>query len=291
MSTTSNAFDADDRPRYRFESMDPERRLGLPSGIGTSPSNTSTLLLAGVLVGITYGAALLGRSSELGSWIWELLTGYQRIPILIATTTGVAAAILLIKWFKIRAQRRLLSTSLVPEDPTFRISSGTVEAVLGSLSERIDQPERFLLSSRIDRVLRNVRNVGRVADIDEMFASAADADESRMESSYTVLRGLVWAIPVLGFIGTILGLTESIGGFSEVLDSSGGDKQDLVDGLKNVIGNLETAFVTTGEGLVAALALQLGLVNVRRADEALLDDVRDYCTTRVLSLVRLEEGR
>lgn len=288
--TIPTAFDPDKRAAYRYESIDPERRFGLPAGIGTAPSALSTLLLGVFLVGAAYGASLLSRATPFGAWIWDLLTGYQGVPVFIAGTTGLAASILLIKWLKIRAQRRMLSATLVPEASTFRISAGTVDEVLGSIADRIDRPDRFLLSNRIDRVLRNVRNVGRVADIDEMFASAADADESRMESSYTILRGLVWAIPVLGFIGTILGLTVAIGSFEGVLEASGGDKSQLVESLGEVIAGLSTAFVTTGEGLVAALALQLALVTVRRSDEALLDDVRDYCTTRVLSLVRLGEG-
>lgn len=285
--TTSTAFDPGARPPHRFESIDPERRFGLPAGIGTSPSAVSTILVAVILVSATYALAFATRGSGTGAWIWELLAGYQGIPIAIASTSGLAAAILLLKWLKIRAQRRLLYASLLPEGATFRISADTVEPALGHLAEQVDLPDRFLLSNRMDRVLRNVRNVGRVADIDEMFVSAADADESRMESSYTILRGLVWAIPVLGFIGTILGLTMAIGEFQGVLDASGGERQRLVDELGEVIAGLGTAFVTTGEGLVAALALQLGLVVVRRADESLLDDIRDYCTTRVLSLVRL----
>jgi biopolymer transport protein ExbB/TolQ len=286
--TAPTAFETGRRARYRFESIDPERRVGLPSGIGTAPSATTTILLMITILVGTYGGTFLLRGSEFGAYVWELLTAFQRIPIFIACATSAATAILVVKWLKIRSQRRLLQATLVPEDGTYRITAGTVEDVLGSLTENIDLPDRFLLSNRIDRVLRNVRNVGRVADIDEMFASAADADESRMESSYTILRGLVWAIPVLGFIGTILGLTMAISEFQGVLEASGGEKQQLVDELGDVIAGLGTAFVTTGEGLVSALALQLGLVMVRRADESLLDDIRDYCTTRVLSLVRID---
>ena len=253
-------------------------------------SALSALLLACVILLLIYGPAFAGRNTVAGETIWRALTEYQRIPIAIAVTSSWAAAILIIKSLKIRAQRRILRTTLVPEAPDFRIDDKTVNEVLARLPEQIDDSSRFLLADRIDRVLRNVRNVGRVADIDEMFASAAESDESRMESSYTILRGLVWAIPVLGFIGTILGLTIAIGEFQGVLGASGGDEATLVRELGEVIGGLETAFVTTGEGLVAALFLQIGVVLCRRADESLLDDIRDYCTVRILSLVRISRA-
>lgn len=38
-----------------------------------------------------------------------------------------------------------------------------------------------------------------------------------METSYALVQGFVWAIPVLGFIGTVVGLSQAIGGFTAVL--------------------------------------------------------------------------
>ena len=37
----------------------------------------------------------------------------------------------------------------------------------------------------------------------------------------TVLRGFIWAIPVLGFIGTVIGLTQAMGRFGAALKSAG----------------------------------------------------------------------
>ena len=48
--------------------------------------------------------------------------------------------------------------------------------------------------------------------------SSSDADDIRIENSYTLVRGFIWAIPVLGFIGTILGLTDTINNFDGVLE-------------------------------------------------------------------------
>ena len=44
----------------------------------------------------------------------------------------------------------------------------------------------------------------------------AENDENQVSSSYTLLNGLVWAIPVLGFIGTVQGLSQAIGKFERV---------------------------------------------------------------------------
>jgi biopolymer transport protein ExbB/TolQ len=141
-------------------------------------------------------------------------------------------------------------------------------------------------------VLRMMRNLGRVGDVDELLASRADQDEASNDSGYTVLRGFIWAIPVLGFIGTVLGLTEAMGQFGATLGSvqeGAGSSQvsALVQNLTGVLDGLKTAFVTTGQALVAVLIIQLVMIAVKRADEQLLDDIQGTCTRTIVARVRL----
>jgi biopolymer transport protein ExbB/TolQ len=135
-----------------------------------------------------------------------------------------------------------------------------------------------------------VRNVGRVGDLDEMLSSRADDDELQVDGGYVAVKGFIWAIPVLGFIGTVLGLTEAIGRFAGVLNNRNADLQSLTMQLTQVIGGLDTAFVTTGEGLVMALIIHLMLTAARRVDDALLDECRDACARHVTGRVRVAEG-
>ena len=291
-----------------WSKIDPERRVGLPSGRDTSPHVFTTAIVAMLLMAIVYGLAFLLRgylnsfvpptiestgSSDLasplyGDLLWTLLTGYSRIPVAIFAIGSWAWSILLLKWLKIRAQRVALDFDVLPPEPEFRLTPDTVDPVIDHVESRVVDSGRFLFLDRVISVLRNVRNVGRVSDIDEMFASAADADEARMESSYTIIRGFIWAVPVLGFIGTILGLTEAISQFGIVLASGDGVTSTDTAELGKVIAGLDTAFVTTGEGLVVALLLQLAMAGVRRADEVLLDDIRKTCTRKVMSRVRIK---
>ena len=141
--------------------------------------------------------------------------------------------------------------------------------------------------NRVTSVLRAVRNVGRVGDIDEMLQSRADNEELQIDGGYVSVKGFIWAIPVLGFIGTVLGLTEAIGRFGGVLGAQGSDLKTITTQLTQVIGGLDTAFITTGEGLVAALGIHLFLTFLRRADDRFLDDCRDQCSRHVTSRVRV----
>ena len=117
-------------------------------------------------------------------------------------------------------------------------------------------PTVFLLLNRILVALSNLKNIGRIGDVDEILRSQADREESMMETSYALLRGFIWAVPVLGFIGTVLGLSGAIGSFGSVLQEAG-DFHAITAGLQNITAGLATAFETTLVALVAALFLQI----------------------------------
>jgi biopolymer transport protein ExbB/TolQ len=110
-----------------------------------------------------------------------------------------------------------------------------------------------------------------------------------METSYAMVQGFVWAIPVLGFIGTVLGLSEAIGTFGSVLDASD-DLSQISSSLKGVTGGLATAFETTLLALVAALIIQLVMTALKKSEEEFLDATVEYCIRNVVGRLRLTEG-
>jgi hypothetical protein len=82
------------------------------------------------------------------------------------------------------------------------------------------------------------------------------------------LRFGVWALPILGFIGTVIGISGAIEGLQGLMGSgAGGD-----GGFEAVTGELYFAFDTTLVGLVLMLPLAL-LLSWLRGQEQRLDDL------------------
>jgi biopolymer transport protein ExbB/TolQ len=101
------------------------------------------------------------------------------------------------------------------------------------------------------------------------------------------MQGFVWAIPVLGFIGTVLGLSDAIGQFSGVLGAAD-DVSQISAALKGVTSGLATAFDTTLVALVAALVVQLAMTVIRRNEDAFLDEVMEYGLRNVVGRLRID---
>ena len=275
------------RPLIRYASLDPEARLGLPSGSHTTPSAATCLLATTLVGGAVYGSSYAFREGEWGAVAWEYLTGFGRIPIPIAILSIWCIVFLTLKALKIRTQRAALRIHFVPDDTSFVLSSATADSVVDAIDRAADDPERFMFLSRARAVLRIMRNLGRVSDVDDLINSRGDQEESTIDSGYTILRGFIWAIPVLGFIGTVIGLTQAMGRLGAALRAAGKDVDAITQQLTGVLAGLDTAFITTAEALVAVIFIHLLQTVVRRADEQLLDDVRKSCFDAIVTRVRI----
>lgn len=269
-------------PLISWERQDLEQRLGFRGGRFTRVNYLFTLLMALLGTVLTYG--VFWRFPELG--ISESFTSRGPTPYAIAFFSWWALAILAVKWTKLRLQWRALDYDVVPPAHDFVLSATTVDQVIEQMHATVDDPRHFVLFNRLQIALSNLKNLGRIADVDDMLRAQAEHDESSMETSYTMVRGLIWAIPVLGFVGTVLGLSQAIGGFGGVL-AGAEDVSALVDALKGVTAGLATAFETTLQALVAALAIQMLLTFLKKSEEEFLDQCAEYCLRRVVSRLRM----
>ena len=153
-------------------------------------------------------------------------------------------------------------------------------AVLG-----VDQPSYYLLFDRINLALGNLKNLGNVTGVSECLNSQANNDEAYLSSSYTILKGFIWAIPVLGFIGTVIGLSEAVGGFGKVV-AEGANVEKLKTALGGVTGGLSIAFETTLIALLLALIVQLLQKFVQNEEELFLDECADYCNRNIVAKMK-----
>lgn len=262
--------------------FDPEAAIGLTGRRYTQANSLLALVFGLLLAGAFYAALLLAPGSRLYGMFYER----GPVPPLIAALTGWCAAILLAKRAKLGVQRGALRRRVVADDPHYVITPGTVQRVMVEVYRSVDEPKRFVLFNRIAHALSNLKNLGRVTDVDEILRGQAEQDESIVETSYGLVRGVIWAIPTLGFIGTVLGLSGAIGGFGEVLGAAE-DIDALTESLRGVTSGLSTAFDTTLEALVAAVVLHGWYTMLYKAELEFLDDCGEYCQTHVVTRLRM----
>lgn len=277
-----------------WKKLDPEAKWGLKGKKFTGVMNWSSFLLGGVFCMIFY--AVLYPFRQMGDYQMVNMFFHggpenrSTIPYYTVLLSCWCLAFLLIKWRKLCVQKKALKIRVVPDDPGFIISPMNANEIIKDLNSKVYAPKDFMLLCRVERALGNLKNIGRVSDVSSVLNDLAESDANYMENSYTLPRGLIWAIPVLGFIGTVLGLSQAVGGFGNVV-AGGADLDALKNALGGVTGGLATAFETTLIALAAALIIQLILSIIQQKEEDFLDECSNYCYRNITSKLKMIDLR
>jgi biopolymer transport protein ExbB/TolQ len=274
-----------------WSQSDIENRCGFKGGRYTSVNHAFAFLIGALLTGLLYILMLLVFShlpvvSTVAAIYMRPSNQFAVIPATFFFFGGLT--ILFLKDRKVRFQQRALQLAAVPAEPEFVLTEGTAATVLTRIHALVDQPRHFILLNRIDRALSNFKNMGQVNDVSALLRAQAENDEDQVASSYTVVNGLVWAIPVLGFIGTVLGLSLAIGRFTQTLQAAG-DLTLIRASLQGVTGGLATAFESTLVALTFTLILQLTITFQQKREMAFLDECNDYCHSHIIAKLRLTD--
>ena len=157
---------------------------------------------------------------------------------------------------------------------------------LGATMERdrlclLDAPSRAASASGFPLLLALIS--GRSARPEDVASGdreiTIDDDPYAMEDRYgsqrrrfvdrglAPLRYVVWVLPLLGFIGTVVGISDSIAGLGSVIGSDGGGQATA--GLLRVLGGLRFAFDTTLLGLAAVIPVMACLTILERLEDSL----------------------
>jgi hypothetical protein len=126
------------------------------------------------------------------------------------------------------------------------------------------------------------QNNGEVAN---MMSSQSDIDSARIGGSYSLVKVFLWAIPILGFIGTVLGLSQAIGSI-DLKNTE--DIAKIMASISNVTSGLGTAFDTTLLGLVLAMFLNFPMNALSKAEDDNLNNIDAFCNDVLLP--RLNDG-
>ena len=230
------------------------------------------LLGAGITVAI-YVFLLPIKESFIGILLYE--RGFTQI-----LTTGLASIVtvtIIVKFIKLRQEQRVLNRIWIADHlPLDRPDAHETISFRDRLAH-----DGSLIANRCSRVLTAYIQTGDRASATEFALDDSSFYMSASESSYSFPRILVWAIPLLGFIGTVIGISRAVSGFSGFLEQAG-DVEQIKEGIGTVTGGLAVAFDTTLLALLLSVLVMIPLVLVERYESRLLLAIDVFINDKLL---------
>ena len=246
---------------------------------GIRPSTDANIVIQ-LLVGVlgTVGTAFAVFPFK-GKYIYGIIN--QRGPVQYGELfmAFMVAALMFLKARIVNKQLRAMSESSVTA-ATDLSDDEHVHMVRQEIAKRDDFSWSIVLN-RMDRMLAlwlGSKDVSRVATY---ASSESSRDTAAADSSYALSRVLIWAIPILGFIGTVQGLGQAVSGFGVL----GGAAE--ISAIKGAIGQvtvgLGVAFDTTLLALTLVVFLMFPLTSLQRKEEFLFVEIDNYLEDSILS--------
>lgn len=254
---------------------------------GLSAGTDVSMIISGLIaVGVTVGFFAL-MIPLTGTYIGDMFLMRGWVPYALVFLMSWSAAILFLKSRKLAQQRKSMLFDLLPTELAAEISEDTVDKFVRHIHGLPVEPSQSFLINRVLRGLETFRVRKSNPETASMLASQSDIDATAVESSYTLLKVFIWAIPILGFIGTVIGISAAVGGFSGSLDTAT-DVSELKTSLGAITSGLATAFETTLVALVMSLLVMFPTSSMQKSEEDLLNWVDEYCNENLLR--RLDDG-
>ena len=241
-------------------------------------------VLALAMVGIIcvpLSQSLLGNNLSFGTWVdWDaerwgrLLFGPEQIACYCCFTW--AGLIGLNRYLEIRRQRQAFSLPLLPTEDGARILHEDARPLLRKVEQVTASRGPLILPNMIRLALAKFASTRSGKDLSETVRTQAEVDQGRLVTSMATVHYLAWAIPALGFLGTVRGLA---GGFTMAT------RVDEEDFLRQATQHLNVAFDCTLMALALSLAVMFLVHSVQRDEEQLVIDCQQYCLEHLVNRV------
>ncbi|HWG41807.1 MAG TPA: MotA/TolQ/ExbB proton channel family protein [Gemmataceae bacterium] len=175
-----------------------------------------------------------------------------------------AVSVLGAKWVQNLIERRAFQAGALPPWDGRAVAVGEAPGLLAGLQRVPARLRNTFFVQRVKAILEFLCQRHSAAELDDQMRALLDSDSVVLEGSYALTRFITWAIPILGFLGTVLGITDAISGATpEVLEKN----------MSQVTDGLSYAFDAT------ALALSLTMITmfcsflVERQEQDILESV------------------
>lgn len=196
-----------------------------------------------------------------------------------------ALIIIVYRFYQIFSQRKAFQQEWVETEDGEKITprqaviyAKQLEADLNNYKEN----EKSLLPQVAGKALRRFHSTGSIQEASESVQEVTETESDRLESSLSLIRYLAWAIPSIGFVGTVRGIGIALKRADEAI-------QGNIEGVTQALG---LAFNSTLIALLLSIILMYFVYGLQAYQEKFILGIKDYCRTKLIAEMKtpLAEG-
>ncbi len=183
-----------------------------------------------------------------------------------------ALAIMGYKGSIILKERRLLETDLVAIAEGMRILPEDTREFARQVEQLPDAEQDMMLPRALTNALQRFSSTRNIQDVASSTHTLFESEAEQLESELSMIRYISWAIPSIGFIGTVRGIGEALAQADKAVQ---GD-------IAGVTQSLGVAFNSTFIALLISIFLMFLVHQLQLLQERLVFDSENYTNNKLI---------
>ena len=179
-----------------------------------------------------------------------------------------------------------LKLYILPEEDDVMLRAKDLVPIYTGICER-KVAQHFFVQRLTKRVILQFQGSNSADQANSLMNSSLELMQHEIELKFNMLRYLVWLIPTLGFIGTVVGIALALSSAADMPDVS--DTDAIREWLGLLTTDLGLAFNTTLVALIMSAILVFLLHIVQAREEMALNNAGQYCMDNLIN--RLYENK
>ena len=211
--------------------------------------------------------------------VWVIVRDFEQEACFVLMLWAIAT--MTYKWVATSRENRLLQTELVPIGDGMRILPEDTHEYARQIQVLPHKQQRSLLPRALLSALNRFGATRNIQDASDTAHAVCESEAERLDSELSLVRYIAWAIPSIGFIGTVRGIGEALGQAHKAVE---GD-------IAGVTQSLGVAFNSTFIALLISIILMFLLYQLQLQQERLVFDTETYVDLHLVQHLQVSPGR
>ena len=169
-------------------------------------------------------------------------------------------------------ERRILQIDLVPLNQGTSILPEDTREYSRPIQALSEDQQGFLLPRALLTALHRFRSTRNIQDVSNAVRAVCESESERLDSELSMIRYIAWAIPSIGFLGTVRGIGQALGQAHKAV-------QGDIAGVTQALG---VAFNSTFVALLISIIVMFLMHQLQLAQERLALDSEEYCDIKLI---------
>jgi len=214
-------------------------------------------------------------TEEVQRSVWVVIKDYEQESCFILALWAIA-----IMGYKARRavrERQLLSQDLVQIADGTKILPEDARKLSRSVEALPENASSFLLPRALKTGLQRLDSGSSVQEVASSIRDVCETESERLDSELAMIRYIAWAIPSIGFIGTVRGIGSALANAHEAVAGN----------IAGVTASLGVAFNSTFIALLISILIMFLSHQLTLMQERLVLDSQNYCDRNLLRHLRV----